>query len=146
MKINTLVASCLLFLTINIYGQQEKRLALVIGNANYDKGALRNPVNDALLMAKTLETLNFDVILDTNIATLQDFNKTVLQFGEKRGDYEVAFIYYAGHGIQINNTNYLLATKESYESELGVKLNAFSVQQIMTILTNKTNQVNVLPL
>ena len=128
----------------SLNAQQEKRLALVIGNANYDKGALNNPVNDALLMEKTLKYLDFDVILDTNISTLQDFNKTVLQFGEKRGDYEVAFIYYAGHGVQINNTNYLLATKESYESELGVKLNAFSVQQIMTILTNKTNQVNVL--
>ena len=80
MKITTLIASGLLFITINIHAQQEKRIALVIGNANYDKGALDNPVNDALLMEKTLKSLDFDVILDTNISTLQEFNSTVRKF------------------------------------------------------------------
>ena len=76
-----------------------KRLALVIGNANYDKGALDNPkLNDALLMEKkTLKSLDFDVILDTNIATLQDFNLIVRKFGDKRDEYNVGFIY-AGYG------------------------------------------------
>ena len=53
--------------SIVLFGQDEKRLALVIGNANYDKGALKNPVKDALLIARTLDSLNFDVILDTNV-------------------------------------------------------------------------------
>ena len=43
--------------SIVLFGQEEKRLALVIGNSNYEKGALKNPVNDALLMARTLDTL-----------------------------------------------------------------------------------------
>ena len=49
--------------------QDEKRLALVIGNANYDKGPLNNPVNDALLMKTTLENLDFEVIFKKNIET-----------------------------------------------------------------------------
>ena len=53
----------MLLLAFSYYSQEEKRLALVIGNANYDKGALKNPVNDALLIARTLDSLNFDVIL-----------------------------------------------------------------------------------
>ena len=42
----------LLFLPLSVFSQEEKRLALVIGNANYDKGELKNPVNDALLIAE----------------------------------------------------------------------------------------------
>ena len=61
-----LILSFIFLLNITI-SQEEKRLALVIGNANYDKAALKNPVNDALLMKETLEKLNFDVIYDTNI-------------------------------------------------------------------------------
>ena len=45
------------------------KLALVIGNGNYTKGELDNPVNDAHLIAKTLDSLHFDVILKTNLET-----------------------------------------------------------------------------
>ena len=48
-----------IFFAITFVFSQEKRLALVIGNANYDKGVLDNPVNDAKLIAKTLDSLNF---------------------------------------------------------------------------------------
>ena len=53
----------LLCFPLLVFSQDEKRLALVIGNANYDKGELKNPVNDALLIAETLKKLDFDVIL-----------------------------------------------------------------------------------
>ena len=46
--------------SIVLFGQEEKRLALVIGNSNYEKGALKNPVNDAELVAKTLDSLSAD--------------------------------------------------------------------------------------
>ena len=69
-----------------LFSQNEKRLALVIGNANYDKGKLENPVNDALLMAKTLDSLKFDVILDTNISSKERFIKTIREFGDNGED------------------------------------------------------------
>ena len=78
----------LLFFTTHCFAQ-EKRLAWVIGNSNYDKGVLKNPVNDALLVAKTLKDLNFTVLLDTNIATEKDFNDAVRKFGEQRSDYNI---------------------------------------------------------
>ena len=90
---------------LTVLSQEEKRLALVIGNSNYLNNKLNNPVNDALLMAKTLEGLNFDVILDTNISNISQFKETVRTFGERRGNYDVGFVYYAGHGVQINNIN-----------------------------------------
>ena len=61
--IRTRIIIFLLF-TFFIYGQDnDNRLALVIGNANYVKGELKNPVNDARLIASTLDSLDFDVIL-----------------------------------------------------------------------------------
>ena len=92
----------ILLLPLTLFSQtEEKRLALVIGNSNYDKGPLNNPVNDVLLIAKTLEDLEFDVILDTNISNRGGFIKTIREFGSKRPDYDVAFVYYGGHAIQV---------------------------------------------
>ena len=137
-----LVVVCLL-LTLNSNGQ-EKRLAWVIGNSNYDKGFLKNPVNDALLVAKTLKDLNFTVLLDTNIATEKDFNDAVRKFGEQRANYNIGFIYYAGHGIQIEDVNYLLPTKEEYLDEYDIEDKALSVQKIMRYIEDRSSEVNVL--
>ena len=134
----------MLLLAFSYYSQEEKRLALVIGNANYDKGALKNPVNDALLIAKTLDSLDFDVILDTNLETKRDFRNKITEFGNRRPNYDVAFVYYAGHGVQVKNENYLLPTKEEFSSEYDIEDFGVSVQMIIRYLTAMTNQVNVL--
>ena len=101
----------LLCVPLLVFSQEEKRLALVIGNGNYDKGELKNPVNDALLISETLKKLDFEVILDTNITDKVSFIKKIREFGEKREEYDHAFVYYAGHGIQIGSQNYLLPIK-----------------------------------
>lgn len=137
----------ILLLPLSLFSQtEEKRLALVIGNANYNKGPLNNPVNDALLMTQTLESLDFDVILDTNIANKENFIRTIREFGNKRSDYDVAFVYYAGHGIQVGAENFLLPTKVNFETEYDVIDFGVSVQNIMRYLTGMTNQVNILVL
>ena len=121
-----------------------KKLALVIGNANYDAGKLKNPVNDALLMAAAFDSLGFDVILDTNIKTQSDFLLTIREFGKRRKDYEVGFVYYAGHGIQVGSENFMLPTKVNLESEDDVDYFGVNVQKIVNILIKSTDQVNVL--
>ena len=83
--------------------EKEKRQALVIGNANYDKGELKNPVNDARLIASTLDSLDFDVILKENLSTKRDMTAVIREFGSRRSAYDVAFVYYAGHGIQVDD-------------------------------------------
>ena len=81
-----LFAILFLFFSNFLFAQEEKRLALVIGNSNYEKGALKNPVNDARLMAKTLETLDFDVILATNLEDQRSFLNKIREFGNKRSE------------------------------------------------------------
>jgi uncharacterized caspase-like protein len=82
MKKTLLILCCLPLL---VMGQTEKRLALVIGNSDYEFSTkLINPVNDALLIAKTLEELDFDVILGTNLVDRAEFISKIEEFGEKR--------------------------------------------------------------
>ena len=124
--------------------EKEKRLALVIGNANYDKGELKNPVNDARLIASTLDSLDFDVILKENLSTKRDMTAAIREFGSRRSEYDVAFVYYAGHGVQVDDENFLLPTKETFEEEFDVMDYGVSVQNIMRYLRAQTNQVNIL--
>lgn len=146
-----LVLTLILFITSAFdlsaqYEIREKRLALVIGNSDYDEGYLKNPVNDALLIAKALDSLGFDIILDTNIETRRDFINVIRQFGKQRDEYDVAFVYYAGHGIQIGSENFLLPTKESFDSEDEVLDFGVSVQNILRYLNEVSNKVNILVL
>ena len=133
----------LLIVQTAVFGQEEKRLALVIGNSDYTVAQLDNPVNDAVLMAKTLDSLNFDVILDTNLATRRDFIESIKKFGVRVHEYDVTFIYYAGHGIQLNGENYMLPTNETFESEFDVEEYGVKVQSILRFLNSDISKMSV---
>ena len=101
--------------------------------------ALRNPVNDAKLIAKTLREINFDdVILETDINTFEEMNQVIDNFEEKRKNYEVALIYYAGHGIEhsFNNKpeNYLLPTAVKITKPGELRYKAVSAQRFLDAL------------
>ena len=134
----------MLLIASSYYSQEEKRLALVIGNANYDKGTLKNPVNDAKLVAKTLDSLNFDVILKKNLEYRSQFVRAIREFGQKRAEYDIAFVYYAGHGIQVDNENFLLPTKEEFMSQDDVLDFGVSVQNVLRYLESESEKVNIL--
>ena len=135
-----------LFLLISFFSfsQEEKRLALVIGNSNYDSIAkLVNPVNDAKLIAKTLDSLDFEVILATDLDE-ENFMIKIIEFRNKRKNYDVGFVYYAGHGIQIDGENYLLPVNKNFDKEWKVKKDAINVNDVMDYLTASTDEVNIL--
>ena len=140
----------LLFLKIFFFpglnAQDEKRLALVIGNSNYDKGELKNPVNDARLIKSTLDSLDFEIIYGENLSTRRDMLSLIEEFEEKRDEYNVGFVYYAGHGIQINDQNYLLPTKEVFEKESHVINYAVSVQTLLRSISSRSNEANIIVL
>lgn len=94
------------------------RVALVVGNAKYDAsiGALRNSVNDAKAVSKTLRGLGFTVIEEHNV-TRDELLKAVTTFRGKIKDAEVALFYYAGHGISVAGANYLIPVKAAYQPE-----------------------------
>ena len=126
---------------------KERRIALVIGNAAYEKGPLENPVNDANIIAKSLEKLDFEVFLHTDLATEDEMLDAIKDFGRKRENYEIGFVYYAGHGIQLNNENYLLPVNEEFEYEDDVEDNGVSMQRVLRYLeSTRENQLNFIVL
>ncbi len=94
------------------------RTALVIGNAKYEAsvGPLRNPVSDAKAVAKTLRGLGFSVIEEHNL-TRDELLVAVAKFRAKLSNTEVALFYYAGHGISVAGSNYLIPVKSGYKPE-----------------------------
>jgi tetratricopeptide (TPR) repeat protein len=96
------------------------------------------------LMKETLEKLNFEVILDTNLRTRTDLLNCINLFGEKRKNYSVGFVYYAGHGVQIDGGNYILATKEKYDSKINVKDNGVNVDRFLEYFELAKNEINIL--
>ena len=138
-----LLIVCVLFTTIFSYSQ-EKRLALVIGNSDYEKGQLKNPVNDAKLIARTLDSLGFDVIAKYNLTSQIEIKDAIKEFGSRRENYEVGFVYYAGHGIQVNDENFMIPTKGTFNSENDVQDYGVSVKSIIRYLESKSEQVNIL--
>jgi hypothetical protein len=96
----------------------KSRTALVIGNARYEKtvGPLRNTGNDAKAVAKTLRGLGFAVIERQDVTRDQLF-KAVLEFRPTLAGAEVGLFYFAGHGISVSGSNYLVPLKSGFAAE-----------------------------
>jgi hypothetical protein len=104
----------LILSAVYCFGQPTKRIALVIGNNEYKSNPLTNPVNDAELIAETLDSLGFEVSLKRNLdrdALFESIRSFVRQLDES--SVELGFLYYAGHGLQFNDRNYLVPTNAS---------------------------------
>src|SRR5580698_9582684 len=102
----------------------EKRVAFVVGNGAYKNVAqLPNPPVDAKAMAAVLRNVGFDVVEGTNL-TRDAMTEKLLDFGKKAQGADVAIFFYAGHGIAIGGTNYLLPVDADIKSEMDVKLGA----------------------
>ncbi|EHR01877.1 caspase family protein [Bradyrhizobium sp. WSM471] len=101
--------------------QAEKRVALVMGNSAYKNVArLSNPANDAALVGGMFRKAGFDTVdikLDLNVAEMR---KALRDFGGKAREADVAVIYYAGHGIELDGTNYLIPTDATLETDSDV--------------------------
>jgi uncharacterized caspase-like protein len=102
--------------------QADKRVAFVVGNGAYKNvQPLPNPAIDAKSIAGVLRNVGFEVVEGTNL-TRDKMTERLLEFGKKAEGADVALFFYAGHGIAINGTNYLLPVDADLKSEMDVKL------------------------
>jgi len=91
--------------------ESEHRVALVIGNASYQHvDRLGNPGNDAKLIADTLQKSGFTLVGGGAQRDLDKaaFDRLVREFGQQIQGADVALFYYAGHGMQVQGSNWLL--------------------------------------
>lgn len=124
----------------------EKRLALVIGNADYPgANKLGNPVNDATDMAAALKKLGFEVIQYTNL-TNRGMREAINTFGDKLRDYQVGLFYYAGHGVQNQGRNYLVPLDAKPESANEIEYDCLQADRILTKMEDANTRTNIVVL
>jgi hypothetical protein len=123
-------------------GPAEARLALVIGNAAYAEGRLRNPVNDARAVARTLRTLGFEVIVREN-ASYQDMRRAIGEFGDRLRQSGVGLFYYAGHGMQVNGRNFMIPLGARIRSERMMESEALDVATVLGEMDAAKTRLNI---
>jgi uncharacterized caspase-like protein/regulator of sirC expression with transglutaminase-like and TPR domain len=110
-----------------------RRVALVMGNSAYTGvAALANPRRDAEAMAETLRKIGFQmVMLETNLGH-ETLVRTLRSFAREAESADWAVIYYAGHGIEMNGTNYLVPVDAKLENDRDIEYEAVSLDLLMT--------------
>lgn len=116
----------------------ERRVALIVGNADYKHASrLRNPLNDANDMAKVLRSLGFEVVVGTDLDQ-QAFASQVDQFGRMLEGADVGLFFYAGHGLQVNDKNYLVSTQAKLENEFLIPAETVELDAIIRLMESRT--------
>ena len=124
MRYLTVIVSLFCMLFSAQAAKADRRIAFVVGNGAYKNVAqLPNPAIDAQAMAAVLRNVGFEVVEGTNL-TRDKMTERLLEFGKKAQGADVAVFFYAGHGIAISGTNYLLPIDADIKSEMDVKLGA----------------------
>src|SRR5258708_112695 len=119
--IMVVLSAVCIWLTANS-AKADRRVAFVVGKGAYKNvQSLPNPAIDAKSMARVLRNVGFDVVEGANL-TREKMTERLLEFGKKAQGADVALFFYAGHGIAINGTNYLLPVDADLKSEMDVKL------------------------
>lgn len=128
-------------------GWAAPRVALVIGNADYGEaiGKLANPARDAELIAKSLAQVGFTVttLLDADQKAMK---RAISDFGKRlvaAGPEATGLFYYAGHGVQIGGTNYLIPLAARIESEADADMEAVDADWVLKQMEFAGNRVNV---
>jgi uncharacterized caspase-like protein len=117
------------------FGQTQKRVALVIGNSSYaNVKALPNPTNDATAVADMFRDAGFDTVDARLNLGANDMRRAIRDFSDKARDADVAVVFYAGHGIEIDGTNYLLPVDASLERDIDVEDEAVSLDRILKVM------------
>ncbi|TPM93906.1 peptidase c14 caspase catalytic subunit p20 [Mesorhizobium sp. B2-1-3A] len=135
-------AACLavLALLLTLTGASaERRVALVLGNAQYQHAAaLANPVRDAQAMAERLKKLDFEVVSGFDETKLQT-QATIAQFAKQVRGADIALFFYAGHGLQVSGKNYLLPVDAALEDETSLDFEAVSADFVLRQMSRETS-------
>ncbi|WP_271593560.1 caspase family protein [Bradyrhizobium sp. CCBAU 65884] len=110
----------------------DKRVALVIGNSAYKSvPKLANPANDAGLIGGMLRKAGFDTVDVRQDLNASEMRKALREFGGRTRDADVAVIYYAGHGMEVDGTNYLIPTDAALETDTDVYDEALPIDRVL---------------
>jgi uncharacterized caspase-like protein len=133
--VRTVLLCALLIAGMTDVARAEKRVALVIGNGAYEKvSRLPNPAQDASAIEGMLKAAGFDVVqraTDLNAVTLR---RALRDFSDQVREADIAVVFYAGHGIEVNGANYLIPIDAVLERDIDVEDEAVSLDRVGQIL------------
>jgi hypothetical protein len=111
----------------------DKRVALVVGNSNYQTvNPLPNPARDATSIAKMFKDAGFDSVdMLIDVGNL-DFKRGIRKFEDIASDADIAVVYYAGHGIEIGGTNYLIPVDARLASDRDAQDEAITLDRLVS--------------
>ena len=113
----------------------EKRVALVIGNSAYQNvPRLANPANDATMMAATLKRSGFDSVVLRPDVTKDTMRRALRDFADQARDADIAVVYYAGHGIEVDGTNYLIPVDAVLERDTDVYDETYALDRVLVAM------------
>ena len=121
----------------------ERRVALVVGNANYKVRPLKNAKNDADDVSRSLRTTGFEVI-DLRDATLPQMRTAVRQFGDRLVNNDVGLVYYSGHGVEVKGRNYFIPVNADIQREDEIADQGLDVSLILEKMSTAGKGVNIL--
>jgi uncharacterized caspase-like protein len=128
------VAFALVVLTAG-HAWANRRVALVVGNAAYRSGTpLANTINDSNAIAKLFRAADFDVVDARHDLGSLDFKRAIREFANETRTADIAVIYFAGHGIEIDGINYLIPVDAKLASDFDAEDEAVSLDRIMRTL------------
>src|SRR5215216_1899081 len=120
------------FLLVSGPAFAEKRVALVLGNSAYKNVApLTNPVNDSARIAATLKEAGFDVVDSRHDLPAAETRRVLRDFADRSRDADIAVVYYAGHGIEVDGGNYLIPVDAKLERDTDVYDEALSLDRVL---------------
>ena len=126
-----------------LHSSAAERRALIIGNARYPGSPLRNPVNDARLIASTAGAIGFQVALHEN-ASRAEMLQGLSDFLEDADTAQVRLLYFAGHGACFRGRNFLLPVDVQIGPEEELPARAIDLQDITARLSRCSSGVNLL--
>jgi len=128
--------------------QQEKRIALVVGNGAYAKSPLATTANDAGLIAQTLQAAGFDVVgaRDLDGDTLRKSLRDFIQKAQASGPGTVAMVYLAGYGVQLAGENYFIPVDSSIARDTDIPTEALRISDYARQLAAIPLKANIIVL
>ena len=129
------IAAALLFAFAPNSASAEKRVALVVGNSNYKHAPrLPNPEKDAASMAKLFRDAGFDVVIEADNVGNLDFKRAIRKFEDATLGSDIAVVFYAGHGIEVNGTNYLVPVNAKLASDRDAQDEAITLNRVVELV------------
>jgi hypothetical protein len=126
------VLAVCLFLVMTSAALADKRVALVVGNSAYQKvGQLPNPAHDAGAIGALFKVMAFDVVEAKFDLGVADLRRALRDFTDQVHDADIAVVYYAGHGMEVNGVNYLIPVDAKLERDIDIEDEAVSLDRVL---------------